>query len=271
MKTKMITAILLIIVIAISCKKKDNNEPATNNSSTTPQNTTPKDSVTFNTLIRINQYTSSPSSNSFSSYSWVRYYNVTLNASDSIGVFGGSSYWHKFTGGGSLSNTETDSTTANVKFHQQYYWMTNTNSIPNTQYLTTNASPYMNISFLQNVNSISKSAGVTISHPTISCTHIDYYISDSPSLSSYINVDGNFNGNFNYHYVKKTVNGNSTGVVFSSADLTSLSLTSSPNSVTGGYIYARAYTLETTHPSTSVSYYFKNTTILTKQSLPITN
>ena len=61
------------------------------------------------------------------------------------------------------------------------------------------------------------------------------------------------------------VNGNSTGVVFTPSDLSSLSNTSL------GFICARAYNTETIHPTTSVLYSFKNTTKLIKSGFPITN
>lgn len=256
---------LLGLLIFFSCKKKSENEPISNNNSTA-QNGIDTINLTFNTEISLREYYGLPQNNSFGSYSWIRFTtNAQLGVGDSIGVYGGNSngHWQKFTGGGSISNTETDSTTANVKFRQQYYWMVNASHIPNNQYLTTKISPYIEISYFQNVNTISKSTGITVSHPTLSCSMVDYYISDNPNL--YITVDGNVNLGGSYHYIKKTVYGNSSGVVFTPSDLSSISITNS------GFICARAYNIETIYPTQSSKYIYKNITRLTKSNFPITN
>lgn len=264
-------SIIILFAITFSiflggCKKKSNNEPTSNSSSNT-QNSVDTVSLSFNTEISLRDYYNLPQNNTFGSYSWVRYTtNSQLGVGDSIGVFGGSSHWQKFTGGGAISNTENDSTTANIKFNQHYNWSVIAAHIPNTQYLTTSPQPYMGINYFQNVNSISKSSGLTISHPIIYCSYIEYYVSDNSSL--YITVDGNVNtgGSTTVHYVKKTVNGNSTGVTFTPSDLSSLS-----NSTTMGFVCARALNVELTHPTATVIYTYKNITRLTKSGFPITN
>lgn len=269
-KTLIIILTLTSIIYIGACKKKNTNEPSPDNSPS--QSSVSTVTVSFNTQISINEYYGTPQYNSFGSYSWAwPNSNAQLGAGDSIGVFGGSSHWQKFNGGGSISNTEYDSTTANIKFHQQYNWVIVANHIPSTQYLTASTSPYMDISYLQNINSITKS-GLTISHPTLSCTHVDYYVSDNFNFSVSANIstlgltDNINSGGSTYHYIKKTVSGNSTGVYFSSSDLNTLS-----NSSSAGCIFIRAYNIETNNPSASVYYTYKNATNLVKKGLAITN
>ncbi|MBC7696226.1 MAG: hypothetical protein H7141_12350 [Burkholderiales bacterium] len=270
MKNILPIILMLSLLNIVGCKKKSTNETSPDNSST--QGSVSTVTVSFNTQISIQEYYGMPQNNSFGSYAWAwANSNAQLGTGDSIGVFGGSSYWQKFNGSGSISNTENDSTTANIKFHQQYNWVVSANHIPSTQYLTLNTSPYMNIGYLQNINSITKS-GLTISHPNLICTHVDYYISDSPNFSVSANfftiglTDNITLGGSTYHFIKKTVNGNSTGVYFSSSDLNTFS-----NSSSGGTIFIRAYNIETNNPSAAIYYTYKNATNLVKKFLPITN
>lgn len=132
-----------------------------------------------------------------------------------------------------------------TNFTWHFLDLTDTNNVIN--FTTTKGLNRLDNFNLSIINSVSKSAGFTFSHPTITADSI-IYVLGSDSLQS----------------VKKKVIGQSSGVTFTSSELNNLANTS-----TGGFVILTFNIMPQT--VNGKKYYFQNNSLATVMPLPITN
>lgn len=251
MKTKMITALLLGIFIITSCKKKSTNDPSSSSNPNT-QNTTSIVEGRFLTGISINKGSANFNYVASAYFTEPSVSGSTKIDGDSVCLNG--TWLHNQTATSFYKyNTwllPSNNTTCPVNFGNPYYWnLTGNSKVPTTNFMASTQSPYLDDTYIS-ATSVSKSAGITITHLPITATKVIYTISS-----------GNGSGTIR---ATKTVIGNSTGVTFTSSDLSQL--------LTGnGSIRIEAYNEEIIVPNSATSFTFTNETDLTASSITISN
>jgi hypothetical protein len=249
---KQIKMLLLVLVVFnfSHCKKKETSEP---NTSTNPtQNNLDIKEGKFYTGISI-----SKGSTLYNYVATAAFYEPSVSGTnyidgDSVCLNGTwlhnqtSSTFYKYNSWLLPSNNMT----CPVNIGMYYSWVLKGNTkFPATNFLASTQNIYLDDSYI-NITSISKSAGLTISHPPIAGSRIVYSISS-----------GNGSGTIR---ATKTINANSTGVTFTGSELTQLPSGS-------GSIRIEAYNDEIIAPNSTTSFTFTNETNLTATSIPISN
>lgn len=205
MKKCILLTVTVFLITLSSCKKKDSNNPTSTNNPT-PQNNTNTIEGKFLTGISMNK-----GSTTFNYIATAAFYEPAVSGSnyidgDSVCLNG--TWLHNQTATTFYKYNSwllpSNNMTCPVNFGMAYNWNLKGNAkVPTTNFLASKDSPYMDDTYIS-MSSVSKSAGITITHPSITATRVVYAISS-----------GNGSGTIR---VTKTVTGNSTGVSFTSSE-----------------------------------------------------
>lgn len=250
MKTIIIFFAFAVIVSMGGCKKKSTNEPI-NNSTPTPSNNPSIVEGTFYTIISMQKGSTSVNYTAIAGFKEPSVSNSYIDG-DSVCLNG--TWLHNMTATTFYKYNSwllpSNNTTCPVNFGKVYNWTLRGNTkVPATNFIANTGSPYLDDSYI-NISSISKSLGVTISHPALNCTKVNYTISQSNGSPG--------------PTITKTQNGSSTGVTFSSSELNIFS-------VGNVGVKIETYNIEITSPNSATSFTFTNQTDLTSGLIPITN
>lgn len=241
MKTKLLLIIgAFVIFFNTSCKKEK---------TATPETPTPQAKTIEGELIRTFQLNGTGTNNWYCSAKasfWESTNTSVLIDPDSVSMDG---FWlSNQTSGDYYKFKEWIMGTKPFNCSDNVDWnITGSTKVPSFTYTTTNNIPNIDNSYIS-LSSVSLSSGFTISHPTINATNIEYSISN-----------GSGSG-----FKKKTILSSSSGVTFSSSELTGFTTSNS------GQLKITATFSKTISPQTGVNFKFSNVSSVIK-TVSITN